>query len=66
MADDLFNGLGTYTETSTDYLRAVYDYNVRARRVEQGSQPGADHRAVLTSGRANVTLRAALPNWRSV
>jgi outer membrane protein TolC len=27
-ADDLFNGLGTYTETSTDYLRAVYDYNV--------------------------------------
>jgi outer membrane protein TolC len=27
-ADELFTGLGTYTETSTDYLRAVHDYNV--------------------------------------
>ncbi len=27
-ADELFTGLGTYTETSTDHLRAVHDYNV--------------------------------------
>lgn len=27
-ADELFTGLGTYTETSTDYLRAVHDYDV--------------------------------------
>jgi len=27
-ADELFTGLGTYTEASTDYLRAVHDYNV--------------------------------------
>jgi outer membrane protein TolC len=27
-AEELFKGLGTYTEASTDYLRAVHDYNV--------------------------------------
>jgi outer membrane protein TolC len=27
-ADDLFTGLGTYTEMSTNYLHAVHDYNV--------------------------------------
>ncbi len=27
-AEELFKGLGTYTEMSTDYLRAVHDYNV--------------------------------------
>jgi outer membrane protein len=27
-ADELFKGLSTYTEASTDHLRAVYDYNV--------------------------------------
>jgi outer membrane protein TolC len=27
-ANELFTGLGTYTEASTDYLRAVHDYNV--------------------------------------
>ena len=27
-AEELFKGVGTYTETSADYLRAVHDYNV--------------------------------------
>ncbi len=27
-AEELFKGLGTYTEASSDYLRAVHDYNV--------------------------------------
>jgi len=27
-ADELFTGLGTYTEASSDYMRAVHDYNV--------------------------------------
>ncbi|GBD26693.1 hypothetical protein HRbin30_02033 [bacterium HR30] len=27
-AEELFKGLGTYTEASTDYFRAVHDYNV--------------------------------------
>ncbi len=27
-AEELFNSLGAYTESSTDYLRAVHDYNV--------------------------------------
>jgi outer membrane protein TolC len=27
-AEELFKGLGSYTESSTDYLRAVHDYNV--------------------------------------
>ena len=27
-AEDLFKGLGMYTESSTDYMRAVHDYNV--------------------------------------
>jgi len=27
-AEELFKGLGSYTEASTDYLRAVHDYNV--------------------------------------
>jgi outer membrane protein TolC len=27
-AEELFKALGSYTETSTDYFRAVYDYNV--------------------------------------
>ena len=27
-AQDLFDGLGSYTESSSDYLRAVHDYNV--------------------------------------
>lgn len=27
-AEELFNGLGAYTEASTDYFRAVHDYNV--------------------------------------
>jgi len=27
-AEELFKGLGTYTEMSSDYLRAVHDYNV--------------------------------------
>ena len=27
-AEELFKGLGMYTETSTDYMRAVHDYNV--------------------------------------
>lgn len=27
-ADEIFRGLGAYTETSSDYLRAVHDYNV--------------------------------------
>lgn len=27
-AEDLFEGLGAYTEASTDYFRAVHDYNV--------------------------------------
>ncbi len=27
-AEELFKGLGTYTEASTDYLRAVHDYDV--------------------------------------
>lgn len=27
-AEELFKGVGTYTEASTDYFRAVYDYNV--------------------------------------
>jgi outer membrane protein TolC len=27
-AEELFKGLGAYTEASTDYFRAVYDYNV--------------------------------------
>jgi len=27
-AEELFKSLGTYTEASTDYFRAVHDYNV--------------------------------------
>ena len=27
-AQDVFNGLGAYTEASSDYFRAVHDYNV--------------------------------------
>jgi len=27
-AEELFKGLGMYTETSTDYMRSVHDYNV--------------------------------------
>jgi len=27
-AEELFKGLGSYTEATTDYFRAVYDYNV--------------------------------------
>ncbi|HUI27791.1 MAG TPA: TolC family protein [Candidatus Kryptonia bacterium] len=27
-AEDLFNGLGSYTESSSDYLQSVHDYNV--------------------------------------
>jgi outer membrane protein TolC len=34
-AEELFKGVGTYTETSADYFRAVHDYNVAVATLSQ-------------------------------
>lgn len=34
-AEELFKGVGTYTETSADYLRAVHDYNLAVARLSR-------------------------------